>query len=81
MKEVEELAGRLARVQGGKTVNKNTERMYGARRTLRRVRTVHVVGRAAVTRVTEGLGRTLVCTEGIFRSTGSVRGCSRAWFL
>ena len=35
MKEVEELAGRLARVQGGKTVNKNTERMYGARRTLR----------------------------------------------
>ena len=41
MKEVEELAGRLARVQGGKTVNKNTERMYGARRTLRRVWTVH----------------------------------------
>jgi hypothetical protein len=35
MKEVEELAGRLARVQGGKTVNKNTERMYGVRRTLR----------------------------------------------
>ena len=35
MKEVEELAGRLARVQGGKTVNKNTERTYGARRTLR----------------------------------------------
>lgn len=43
MKEVEELAGRLARVQGGKTVNKNTERMYGARRTLRRVWTVHVI--------------------------------------
>jgi hypothetical protein len=80
MKEVEELAGRLARVQGGKTVNKNTERMYGARRTLHRVRTVHVVGRAAVTRVTEGLGAPW-CTEGIFRSTGSVRGCSRAWFL
>ena len=36
MKEVRGLgAGRLARVQGGKTVNKNTERMYGARRTLR----------------------------------------------
>ena len=37
MKEVEELAGRLARVQGGKTVNKNTERMYGARRSAPRL--------------------------------------------
>jgi len=51
MKEVEELAGRLARVQGGKTVNKNTERMYGARRTLpaarRRVWTVQGCSRGA----------------------------------
>jgi len=69
MKEVEELAGRLARVQGGKTVNKNTERMYGARRTLRRVWTVHVI-----------LNLLKSETESS-KQPRSVRGCSRVWFL
>ena len=68
MKEVEELAGRLARVQGGKTVNKNTERMYGVRRTLtlRRVWTVHV----------ENLRSTGVCEDA--RAFGSYDGAARA---
>lgn len=80
MKEVEELAGRLARVQGGKTVNKNTERMYGARRTLRRVWTVHVI--LNLLKSVELLQRVQRSAETeSSKQPRSVRGCSRVWFL
>jgi len=80
MKEVEELAGRLARVQGGKTVNKNTERMYGARRTLRcarcarRVWTVHEILNLRSTGVCEDARAALGSYDGAARA---VRRC--AW--
>ena len=76
MKEVEELAGRLARVQGGKTVNKNTERMYGARRTLRRVWTVHDILNLFLLK-RRNLRSTGVC-EDARAALGSYDGAARA---
>jgi hypothetical protein len=81
MKVVEELAGRLARVQGGKTVNKNTERMYGARRTLRRVHVIQLYGifccrSSTCNAYRRNLRSTGVCEDA--RAFGSYDGAARA---